>query len=318
MNFLGIEIGGSKLQLATGSESGKIFEVARLEIEPASGAAAIRGKIEAYITEFKPRFDWQAIGVGFGGPVNWKTGRICRSHQVDGWNEFDLGDWLRDLSRLPVIVDNDSNLAAYAEAILGAGRGFNPVFYTNSGSGVGAGAVMDGSIYHGALLGEMEFGHLRLDREGTEIEHRCSGWAVDARIQAAIAGEPHGILADQVAVCGKPFAAALASSLEKNCPLARQILEETAESMAWGLSHVVHLVHPEVIVLGGGLAFIGESWREAIARKLRSFVMPAFLPGPQVRLSHFRDMVVPTGALLSAAAALRTIQIKPEHHDNKL
>ena len=71
-------------------------------------------------------------------------------------------------------------MAALGEAMRGAGVGFNPVFYVTLGSGVGGGLVVDGRIYHGAKPGEAEIGHVRLDRNGTIVEARCSGWAVDA------------------------------------------------------------------------------------------------------------------------------------------
>ena len=178
MNLLGIEIGGSKLQLVTGTADGRIADRQRLTVDRARGGAGIRDQIRETFTLLQPRFQWRAVGVGFGGPVDWRTGRICCSHHLAGWNEFALGDWLRELTGLPVAVDNDTNVAAYAEARLGAGVGADPVFYTNSGSGVGGGLIADGRIYHGAKPGEAEFGHLRLDRRGVIVESRCSGWAV--------------------------------------------------------------------------------------------------------------------------------------------
>ena len=85
-------------------------------------------------------------------------------------------------------------------------------------------------------------------------------------------------------------------------PLARVILEETAEDLAFGLSHVVHLFHPQIIVLGGGLALIGESLRGAVERPLRRFVMEAFAPGPKIALARLREDAVPVGALELATA----------------
>ena len=121
------------------------------------------------------------------GAVNFKTGKICRSHQIEGWSEFDLRGWLAELTSARVIVDNDANVAALGEALRGAGRGHNPVFYVTLGSGVGGGLVVDRRIYHGVLPGEAEIGHVRLDRAGTTVESRCSGWVVDARIRGAVA-----------------------------------------------------------------------------------------------------------------------------------
>ena len=79
-----------------------------------------------------------------------------------------------------------------------------------------------------------------------------------------------------------------------------QQFRKTADDLAFGLSHVTHLFHPEVIVLGGGLSLVGEPLREAIERHLRRFTMEAFAPGPQVRLAALGEDAVPAGALLLA------------------
>src|SRR5262249_20800593 len=136
----------------------------------------------------------EAVGVGFGGPVDWRSGKICKSHQIEGWSEFDLGQWLRELTGARVKVDNDANVAALGEALHGAGVNFNPVFYITLGSGVGGGLALDGKIYHGATPGEAEIGHVRLDRHGTIVESRCSGWAIDSRIRDLKIKQPDSAL----------------------------------------------------------------------------------------------------------------------------
>jgi len=166
MNFLSIEIGGTKLQLVAGDSSAKIIDRLRFTVDPSAGAEGIRRQIEAALPRLMAKWKPVAIGVGFGGPVDWRNGRIARSHQIEGWSDFDLGGWLHPLTRLPVAIENDSNAATLSEATLGAGAGRNPVFYFNLGSGVGGGLVVDGRIYHGRAPGEAEFGHLRLDQTG--------------------------------------------------------------------------------------------------------------------------------------------------------
>lgn len=93
--------------------------------------------------------------------------------------------------------------------------------------------------------------------------------------------------------------------------MARGLLQEVASDLAFGLSHVTHLIHPEVIVLGGGLSLVGEVWRAAVAAALSGFVMVAFAPGPRVVLAALREDAVPVGALLLAAggSAVVTEQI---------
>ena len=295
--FLGIEIGGTKLQILAGDGPTNILQRHRFSVDPARGADGIRAQLEAVLKQIVPTLRPAGVGAGFGGPVDWRTGKICRSHQIEGWSEFDLGDWLQGLTGVPVCVENDANTAALSEALHGAGVGANPVFYVTLGSGVGGGLVLDGRIYHGASPGEAEIGHVRLDRQGTIVENRCAGWAVDAKIRAFAATNPASLLAKLTAGKSGGEAAHLNAALQKNDPVARQILQETAEDLAFGLSHVVHLFHPEVIVIGGGLTGIGVPLRDAVATALRPLVMEVFLPGPRTCLAALAEDAVPVGAL---------------------
>jgi glucokinase len=300
--YLGVEIGGTKLQVCAGDGRGQIVERIRLEVDTSAGAAGIRSQIERAIAELTQRFKPIATGVGYGGPIDWRTGQVCRSHQVKGWTDFPLAEWLSELTHSPVYADNDANIAALGEARRGAGAGFDAVFYVTLGSGVGGGFVMDGKIYHGAPPGESEIGHVRLDRAGTTVESRCSGWAVDARLRAAKAKQPQSALAQRIGEATRGEAKVLQTAFWEEDPLARAILAETAEDLAFGLSHVVHLFHPRIIVLGGGLALIGEPLRAAVGLALRRFIMEAFAPGPEVALARLREDAVPVGAFELARA----------------
>ena len=295
--ILGIEIGGTKLQLVLGDGAGKICERRKLPVEPARGAEGIREQIAQALPELLRNRPILGAGVGFGGPVDWKTGKICRSHQIEGWSEIDLGGWLQELTGAAVVVDNDANVAALGEARCGAGIGFNPVFYVTLGSGVGGGLVVHGRIYHGAKPGESEIGHVRLDRHGTIVESRCSGWSVDARIRELKAKEPGCLLARLAGETVGGEAKHLAAAWQQGDVAARRLLQETAEDLAFGLSHVVHLFHPETIILGGGLSGVGEPLRASVERALGPFVMEVFAPGPRIALAALGEDAVPVGAL---------------------
>ncbi len=302
-HHLALEIGGTKLQLFVGDSAGQIFQRWRYDVDAARGGAGIRACIESALPDILRAYEIAGIGVGFGGPVDWRTGQICCSHQIEGWSEFQLGDWLRALTGLPVTVDNDANCGALGEALRGAGQGSDPVFYVTLGSGVGGGLAVDGKIFHGAKPGESEIGHVRLDKAGTIVEHRCSGWAADAKVRAAVEANPSSVLARLSADLERAQARALVPALQEDCPLARRILNEVSEDLAFGLSHVTHLMHPEVIVLGGGLALVGEPLRAAVEAALARFVMEAFAPGPRIALAALREDAVPVGALLLAAGS---------------
>ena len=303
MHFLAIEIGGTKLQVCAGTAEGTIIARARFAVDRAAGGEGIRAQIIGALPDLIAKWSPRAIGVGYGGPVDWKTGRIKCSHHIPGWNNFPLGDWLREGTSLPAFVENDANVAALGEAVHGAGRDANPVLWVNSGSGVGGGLIVDGRIYHGAVPGEIEIGHLRLERDGTIVEDRCSGWAVDRAVRAAVKDEPQSVLA-QLAAKSEPGARILAPAISAGCPLADRILTDAMNDLAFALSHAVQLLHPEVIVVGGGLSLIGEPLRIRLAEALPRWVMDAFAPGPRIELAGLGEDAVPVGALALCLATL--------------
>ncbi len=295
--FIGIEIGGSKLQLVLGDESAKILERRKFSVDRTAGADGIRRQIETTLPELARGKNISAVGVGFGGPVDWETGKIARSHQIEGWSEFQLVDWLRKFTAAPIFTDNDQNVAALAEATHGAGVGFDPVFFITLGSGIGGGLILNGKIYHGAKPGEAEIGHVRLDRDGTTLESRCSGWAIDARIRGLKIKEPDSVLAKLAVNTTSGEARFLLPALQQGDAPAKKILQELAGDLAFGLSHAVHLFHPQVIVIGGGLSAIGEPLRSAVESSLGKFLMEVFLPGPKILLAKLGEDVVPVGVL---------------------
>jgi len=134
-HFVGIEIGGTKLQLAVGTGEGPPFQALVRDTVASPGTAA---EIQRQIVAGFQRLLAEArlspaeiagIGIGFGGPVDSQAGTIVTSHQVEGWNGFRIVDWLQRETGRPVVLHNDADSAAFAEAMFGAGRGFDPVLY---------------------------------------------------------------------------------------------------------------------------------------------------------------------------------------------
>lgn len=294
---IGIEIGGSKLQIAAGNPfTGQIDQLYRYEVDQERGALGILSRIEESIASL-PQIP-EKIGVGFGGPIDGQRGIITTSHQISGWSGFNLGQWFRDRYGAEVKLDNDANTAAIGEALLGKGKNYSKVFYITMGSGVGGGMVVDGRLYHGNQPGEAEVGMLQMDRFGRNLESYCSGWALDAQIRNLVKDlPPHSILKREVGSHTRGEARFLLPALQQDDPAATSLLNKYADNLAWGLSHVVHLFSPEIIILGGGVSLIGEPLRKALANALPRYLIKAFQPGPVIALAALQEEAVLVGAL---------------------
>ncbi len=295
--FVGIEIGGTKIQIVTGDSQARILDRKRFIADLVQGGEGIRDQIVKTLKQIQLKQSIYSIGVGFGGPFNRETGLTCCSHQIHGWDDFPLRKWLSDqFNGVGVNICNDANAAALAEAREGAGSGESPVFYITLGSGIGGGLVIDGELYNGALPSEMEIGHVRINNEGETLESRCSGWSVDKRLRSYIEENSDSSLAKIVESRGGE-AKYLLPAINEGDEGVRVIFNEVCQDLAFGLSHVVHLLNPAVIVLGGGLSLIGEPLRLGVEQMLKQTIMEAMKPGPIIRLATLKEDVVPIGAL---------------------
>ncbi|GAB3766861.1 ROK family protein [Spirosoma pomorum] len=295
MNYLGIEIGGTKIQVRAEDDRGQLLALERFNAYPT--AVQIRQQLTDVIQQIRQQIQLDAVGIGFGGPVDYRTGQICQSFHVDGWHDFSLTDWLQEITQCPVYADNDANVAALGEAMRGAGRSHQQVYYVTVGSGVGSGYVRMGEVIHGRTPGEWEIGHLRLDLTGTTLQDVASGWGVDERIRQALPKNPDSVLSQAVQQDPGHEARHLGAALDQGDAFAEQILAGTVQPLAWAFSHVMHLVHPDVLILGGGVSNLGERFRQAIEEQITHYVMPAFHPLPPILLSELGEQVVPIGAI---------------------
>jgi glucokinase len=273
--YLGIEIGGTKLQLGVGPGDGTLRALWRGGVDAAAGADGIRRQIVTAIPELLAnaglnRGDLKAVGVGFGGPVDDATRSVIKSHQVAGWDNFPLADWLTEQTGLPAALGNDADVAGLAEAHYGAGKGLSPIFYITIGSGIGGGLIIDGKIYRGTGKGAAEVGHLRMatpDGPRT-LESVASGWAIDRA--AGRAG------------------AEVATAAARGDAAARAVIDTACDHLAEAICHVIALLCPRRVVIGGGVSLMGEGvffgplWQKVATRVFKPFagcydILPAAL-----------------------------------------
>ncbi len=251
--YLGIEIGGTKLQLGVGADDGVLAGLWRGAVDVAAGPEGIRRQITRSVPELlaKANIDRSqllGVGVGFGGPVDDATRTVIKSHQIDGWDTFPLGDWASEVVGLPVALGNDADVAGLAEALHGAGKGLSPIFYITIGSGIGGGFIIDGEIYRGLGKGAAEIGHLVVDSSSIVpiiLEEAASGWAIEGRGRLVYNAERS--------------AAWIAESARKGDGAAMKILSDAWDRLADAIRHVVVLLCPRRIVIGGGVSLMGDA-----------------------------------------------------------
>lgn len=317
--YLGIEIGGTKLQLGVGADDGKLRGLWRGAVDVAAGPEGIRRQIIAAVPELLAKAgiehgDLRGVGIGFGGPVDDATHTVIKSHQIEGWDNFPLADWISEVVALPAVLGNDADVAGLAEALHGAGKGLSPIFYITIGSGIGGGFIINGEIYRGCGRGAAEFGHLRLlisddDRDINEIDYApleavASGWAIEQRArQFARRNAEHDLLfvrlaggqADQVTTRH------LGEAGIQGDRLAGYLLEMPCVYLADAICHVIALLCPRRIVIGGGVSLMGEKLLfEPLRRMVAERVFKPFAGLTDIVPAALGEEVVVHGAIALA------------------
>ena len=308
-HLVGVEIGGTKLQAVRGRTGGAVDEVVREVADHQGGAVAIVDQVKGMIEKLIGDGQVSAIGIGFGGPVDEKSGHVIKSHQVDGWEDWPLSEWMENAFGAPCRLGNDSNTATLAEATVGAGRGKSSTFYTNLGSGIGGGLVKDGRLYTGRH-GAMEIGHIwsysTLLRRWDRLELLCSGWSIGQRARDMVEADRSTLL---VKLCQGHIerldASGVAKAWQADDPTATRLMDDVIDSFSRAICNVVALLNPQIIVVGGGVAQMGDPFFGALRKAVHSRVFAPFAENFMIKPAELGEMAVPVGALLLAEQVLQ-------------
>ncbi|MDX1430099.1 MAG: ROK family protein [Rhodothermales bacterium] len=314
--ILGIEIGGTKLQLGVGSgDSPKLAEVVRRPVDRGAGAAGILDQITEAGSRLISAHRVDRVGIGFGGPIDMSTGVIYKSMQVSGWRGFRLTDWSERVLGLPTAVGNDCDVAALAEATHGAGHGRGIVSYVTVGTGVGGGLVVDGRLHGRTRIARAEMGQMRpgLDAHAPDmtVESMAAGPGIESSFRRHYEVSPDDPrVRSLMQEVGEDYpdritAKKIASAARNGDPLAVEIFDRATRALGWAIAQVITLVASEVVVIGGGVSLAGdEIFFDPIRRYVADYVFPPFLDTYEIVPAALGEEVVVHGAIALAGDGL--------------
>ena len=214
-----------------------------------------------------------AIGVSFGGPVDFETGSVRLSHHVPGWENTPLKTIIETEFGIPVRVDNDASVAALGEHRFGAGRGYDSLFYITVSTGVGGGWILNGRSWRGHESMAGEIGHTIVDPKGPIClcgKRGCVERLASGPYMAKDLAEMRGSQGVEEFMTGKRVAELAAAGDEA----AWRILLRGAWALGVGIGNAANLVNPELFVLGGGVTKSGEMWWQTVRRSARETALP--------------------------------------------
>lgn len=306
--FLGIEIGGTKLQLGVGDGSGgELVEQVRRDVDRTRGAEGILKQIEETAAPLIAQHAIERIAIGFGGPVDGRQGIVRCSHQVAGWEDFPLAAWCEQRFA-PTRVRNDCDCAALAEARFGAGRGSDRVLYVTVGTGVGGGLVSGGRLEGRARPAVSEIGHLRPGlecrlREQT-VESIASGPGLVATLVGLAPSAPQAAaeLRDAHGPLDGLTAREIAEAAQRGNALACRAIARGVQTLGWALAQAITIWAPEVVVVGGGVSLMGDGlFFEPLRARVAEYVFAPLCDAYRITPPDLEEAVVVCGAVAVAA-----------------
>lgn len=261
---IGIDIGGTKCAVIKGNLgknneieiTGKI-KIYTKTIDPNSALKLFCEKIDFLAKDEKI----DAIGVSCGGPLDEKRGVIMSPPNLPGWDNIEIKKFLENRYGVNVMVRNDANACALAEWKFGAAKGFSNVIFLTFGTGMGAGLILDRRLYSGTNGMAGEVGHIRLSPDGPwgfgkngSFEGFCSGGGIAkmgkaAAVEALKNGKTLSYCksADDL---DKISAKSIAESASQGFDDAKEIYRICAKKLGLGLSILIDILNPEIIVIG--------------------------------------------------------------------
>ena len=310
MKLIGIDIGGTKCAVITGDENGKIVKKTVI----ATGDCA--GTMEKIFDAVADAGDADAVGISCGGPLDEKRGIILSPPNLPGWDNVAICDAIRQRFGVKCAIKNDADACAIAEWRYGAGKGCDNMVFLTFGTGMGAGLILNGAPYSGTHGAAGEVGHMRLAARGPvgyrkagSFEGFCSGGGIGrAGVSEAeklfAKGMPGPLYCREKGLIPTVSAKTVAEAAYKGDPAAIKIYEKAGRYLGYGISVIMDVLDPQMIVIGG----LYPRCTDLLYPQMTETIKKEALSPESCRIvpSYFKDSVGDVAALSVAALAAQS------------
>lgn len=292
----GIDFGRSHVRLVLASPSFKVkaerfaqLPVGHLAVESIAAAAAMMDGL--LIESGIDRSRVIGAGVGVPGPIDHRTGTVIRGAILPEWVGVNIVAELEQALKMPIFADNDANLGALAQVTWGEHRSAKDLVFLKIGSGIGAGLILNGAPYYGHTGITGEIGHATIFDQG--LVCRCGNRgcletvaSTAVMIELLSRGEPAALTVQDIINRAKAGDAATL-----------RVIDDAGMSVGKAMANVANMINPEMIVVGGPLAPLGETLLNPIRRGLIRHAVPAIGEGTAVVMSSLGDRAEALGAI---------------------
>jgi glucokinase len=252
------------------------------------------------------------ISIGAPGPLDPFQGVILEAPNLPGWIDLPLKDLLSTRFECQVVLGNDANVAALGEWRHGAGRGTKNMIYITISTGIGSGVIVDGNLLLGSRGLAGELGHMTIDPSGPRcgcgqighLESLASGTAIARNAEMLVNQGGPSILKETLDMQGNLSALEVGEAAGSGDELALSVIQDAGNWIGHHLADLTHAFNPELIILGGGVAQLGNMLFEPIILSLQDHVMhPAYVQELRIEPAQLGDDAGLIGAMVLASLA---------------
>ena len=274
---IGLDIGGTKIAGGLVDRTGRVHAELQAPTPPRSGAVVVAAILLDLVARLRVGRDVAAVGVGAAGIVRWPEGRMLWAPN-NAYRDWDIRDELERETGLPAVVDNDANVAGFAEARLGA-TPYRQMLFLTVGTGIGGGLVLDGEIYRGPTGMGAELGHMIVDPLGPRcgcgrpgcLEAVSSGTALTRMGREAVAEDPNGLIARLGRSEGVVTGHTVTAAAQQGDPVAQELFGRLGRWLGIGIASLATVFELDAVVIGGGVVHTGDLLMEPVRKAAREF-----------------------------------------------
>jgi len=317
---VGVDVAGTKILAGIFNGSLECIGVAKVSTKPQRGMQAVVDRIERCVRDAVDEADLsmkQVSGIGIGAPgaVDFGSGTVIFAPNLEGWKDVPLKKELEKQLGLPVFVENDGNIAVLGVHVAELKSKPKNVVGIFVGTGIGGGLIINGELYSGFNHTAGEIGHMVIEVSGPKcgcgnkgcFEALASRTAIFQRIKSGIKDGEKTILTDMLGDGLEDLRSGdLRKAIRKGDKFVTKIIEQTAEYIGIGVSNLINILGPEVVVLGGGvMEALADEMMSVIVKTAKEHAMPGTMKGVEIIASKLGDNAGITGAAVLAKKEAR-------------
>ena len=246
MLIAGIDIGGTQLRVGIYDEEYRLVDSFKTANDRSMEAHDNMAVLTDHLERYRGRL--RGIGIGCPGPLDLRGGRLLNPPNLVGWDGFEIVRFVEEKTGLRPVLNNDANVAGLAEALLGAGKGYESMAFMGISTGIGGAFIQDGRIFNGAHGNAAEFWNMIVNEDPRAHKNASPG-----SLNEQCSGS--GLATAATALYGAPTdARTLFSRAAAGDRGARQVIEKAADALARGIANITCTFDPAAVVIGGSVA----------------------------------------------------------------